>query len=938
MRRFLPIGLLLMVLSVVSASVAAYDPSWSPDIPVDTSPYFPNANYDQAIPKPNDYLLRPLGSWPLRYAELTSYLKVLDGKSPRVKMEIHGTTHEGRPLYNVIISSPENIANLEKIRADHLLFADPKTPAATANAMLGSKPAVAWMGYSIHGDECSGVDAAVALIYHLVASTDADISNLLNRLIIIIDPIQNPDGRERYLSMLETYRGYVPNYNMRALEHRGHWPWGRGNHYWFDMNRDWVLVTQPETEGRLATTLKWLPQVAVDAHEMGSDDSFLRNPPREPINYNLPETVKKWSEIFGSEQGTALDQYGWPHYSGEWNEDWYPGYGGSWSAYSGTIGLLYEQARVGGAMIKQSDDYLLTYHEAVHHQVVSSMANLNSLSTHREDILRDYRATRVGIVEQGRRTNLAFVFPPDRDKIKQANFINTLLRQGIEVSRTSAETAISGIESRGAKVSGVRMPTGSYVVTTAQPQGALVKAILEFDPKFKLEMLQEERHFVQKKDESRIYDITTWSLPQAYGLNAYAITAPLGVRLEPVVKVEPEKGQIVNAGPLAAFVVNNEGEATARFLIGAFEKGINILSAERPFTVEGHRFNRGSLIMRVRGNPDSLAGILRPIAESSGVNVIGVHTFKVTDGAPLGAPAYRLLAPPRIALVTGDGFSFTSVGSLWNMIDHELRLPHSLLVADDLRYGDLSAYNVIIIPSTWGPLGDRLGKGGKENLDTWINGGGTLICIGSATSWATDSATGLSQVRQRGQSLDKLDKYAKSLERELATATVDTIALWYPEKAPAEKKAEKQPGASSDELKELENFQRKFSPQGAFLRVNLDPEFWLNYGMDSSVTALFSGGDVFLCGPPVKAAGRFADEKSLRVSGLLWPEARARIANSVYLTQESHGGGQIILFTEEPNFRGYFWGTRRLLVNAILYGPGMVGGGFEDKHQELFRN
>ena len=938
MRRFLPMCLLITVSLVGATGAWGYDPSWSPDIPVDTSPYFPGAHYDQAIPSPRGYLQNPLGQWPLRYSEMAAYLKALDGKSSRLKIEIHGRTHENRPLYNVFISSPENIANLEKIRAEHSAFSDPATPPATATAMIGKIPAVAWLGYSIHGDECSGVDAAVALIYHLVASTDADVQNLLSRLIIIIDPNQNPDGRERYLSMLETYRGYVPNYNMDALQHRGHWPWGRGNHYWFDMNRDWILATQPETDGRLATTLKWLPQVAVDAHEMGADASFLHNPPREPINYNLPETVKKWSETFGVEQGTALDQYGWPHYSGEWNEDWYPGYGGSWSAYSGTIGLLYEQARVGGEMVKQSDDYLLTYHEAVHHQIVSSVANLVSLSNHREDILRDFRATRTQIVEQGKRSGLTFVFPPDPDKVKQASFVTTLLKQGIEIQRTTSETTVSGIESRGAKVSGAKLPAGSYVVSTAQVQGALIKAILEFDPRLKVSMLEEERRYVQKKDESRMYDITTWSLPLAYNLKAYATTSFSAPRLEPVTGIALEKGQVVNAGPLAAYLVNMEGEATARFLIKAFASGITIFAAERPFTVEGRSFNRGSLVIRVRGNIDTLAEILRPIAEETGVHVYGVHTFTAAEGASLGAEAYRLLESPRIAIVTGDGLNFNSAGSIWNMIDAELNMPHSRIEVDDLRYGNLTPYNVIIIPSSWGPLGDRLGKGGKDNIDTWVNAGGTLICLGNSTEWAADSSTGLSMVRSRGQVLDKLDKYAKSLEREQAVAVVDTVALWYPEKAPTEKKIEAAPSLSSDEAKELESFQRKFSPQGAFLRVNLDPEFWLNYGMDSTVTVLFSGGTVFLSSPPVKTAGRFADEKSLRVSGLLWPEARARVANSAYLTQESHGIGQIILFAEEPNFRGYFWGTRRLLMNAILYGPGMTGGGHDDKHRGLLRN
>jgi hypothetical protein len=922
-----------------SALGSGFDPSYSSNIPVDTSPFFPDAQYDQSVPGPNDYLLRPLGEWPLRYHELEAYFKALDGKSPRVKIETHGATHEGRKLYNVFISSPENIRNLDKIRADMATFADPKSAPRDADALIGKLPAVAWMAYSVHGDECSGVDAALAAIYQLTASKDVSIEHLLERLVIIIDPSQNPDGRERYLSMLETYRGYVPNYNMSALEHSGHWPWGRGNHYWFDMNRDWALVTQPETESRVSTILKWHPQLVVDAHELDADGTFLSNPPREPVNYNIPESVRKWWTTFGQEQGAAFDQHGWPHYAGEWFEAWYPGYGDFWPSFSGAIGILYEQARVGGGMIKQSGDYLLTYHEAVHHQFTATFANLTTLSNHRDDIMRDYRNARVQVVENGRKSGLAFVFPLDKDIAKQNNFIETLLKQGIEIQKAAGEFTLgSATDTRGNKVSGVKIPAGSFIVSTAQVQGALAKALLDFDPRLKVSFLEEERRYVQKKDESRIYDISAWSLPLAYNLKAYATTSPISAKTEPVTAVGAVKGQIVNAGPQAAYVVDMQGEATNTFLVKAFDAELNVRAAEKKFTIEGHSFSPGSLVFWVRGNPDSLAEILRPMAEQSGVNVVGVHSFLTSDGPPLGAPAFPLLAAPRVAIVTGDGIDFTSVGSIWFTIDKELGLPHSLLTITDLSYADLSDYNVIILPSSWGPLSDRLTKGGKENLDTWISGGGTLICVGSAAAWAADTATGLSAVRLKPQVLDKLDKFAAGLKREQAAAVVDTTALWYPDKAPVEKKAEKESSPSADETKELDAFQRKFSPQGVILRVDLNPESWLAFATDSSVAAMIGTRNVFLSSAPVKTIGRLADEKNLRLSGLLWPEARARWASTAYLTQESKGKGQLILFADDPNFRAYFWGTRQLLVNAILYGPGMGTSSGYEGHSDVRKN
>ena len=934
MRRFLPVLAVIIIVASSAVSAQAYDPSYSASVPVDTTPFFPGAQYDQTVPKPNDFLLRPLGEWPLRYHELAAYLKALEGKSPRVKIETHATTFEGRKLYNVFISSPENIQNLEKIRTQVASYSDPATPAREADGMLGKLPAVAWMAYSVHGDECSGVDAAMAVIYYLAASTDASVRQLLDRVVVIVDPTQNADGRERYLSMLETYRGSVPNYNMEALEHNGHWPWGRGNHYWFDMNRDWVPVTQPETEGRLKTILAWHPQLVVDAHELEADGTFLTNPPREPVNYNILESVRKWWTIFGQEQGAAFDLQGWPHYSREWFEAWYPGYGDFWPSFSGSVGILYEQARVGGAMIKQSGDYLLTYHEAVHHQIASSMANLTTLSNHREDILRDYRGTRVQVVENGRKSGLAFVFPPVRDVVRQDRFVQTLLAQGIEVQRTTGDCTLgSAADISGNKVNGLKLPAGTYVVSTAQVQGALAKAILEFDPKFKLSFLEEERRYVQKKDESRMYDVSTWSLPLSFNLKAYSTTTAIPARMEPVTALRPVQGQVVNSDPMAAYVVDMTGEATNQFLVKSFAEDLNVRASTKRFTVEGKDFNPGSLVFWVRGNPDSLAEILRPIAEQTGVHVTGLHTFLSTDGPPLGAPSFQLLEAPRIALVTGNGIDFTSAGSIWYMIDHELGLPHSLIEVDDIAQGDLSAYNVIIVPSSWGPLTERLGKSGKENLDGWLNGGGTLICIGSAAAWAADTASGLSSVRLRPQVLDKLDKFAASLKREQAAAVVDTVALWYPEKTPAEKKVEKQPPTPTDEAKELDAFQRKFMPQGALLRVNLDPESWLSFASDSSVPALISTRNVFLSAPPVQTVGRLTDENHLRVSGLLWPEARARLANSAYLTRESKGKGQLILFADDPHFRAFCWGTRQLLVNAILYGPGMGTNQWSDRNK-----
>ena len=334
-RLFSPTTLILLfvlVAAMAAQPIASAHPSYSHKVPIDTVPFYPGGSYDETIPKPNDYLMHPASQWPAHYLEVINYLKTLAEASDRVLIETHGTTHEGRDLYNVFVGLPEYISNLENIRqkSARLASAEGFRTTADMDALISDLPATAWMGYSIHGDEVSGVDAAVQLAYHLAAGTDSATMHLLENVVIVIDPIQNPDGRERYLSMLETYKSHVPNYDRHAQQHNGIWPWGRGNHYLFDLNRDWILVSQPETEGRIATILKWNPQLVVDAHEMGSNATYLFSPPRQPINYNTAENVYKWWDIFSDEQSNAFDKRGWPYYTKEWHEHWYPGYGSGW--------------------------------------------------------------------------------------------------------------------------------------------------------------------------------------------------------------------------------------------------------------------------------------------------------------------------------------------------------------------------------------------------------------------------------------------------------------------------------------------------------------------------------------------------------------------------------------------------------------------------------
>ncbi len=928
-----------VLLGAASRADAGLHPSYSDKGVVDTVPFYIGGQYDRTVPHPNEFLAQPLGQWPMNYHEMVTAITAVAESSDRVILRTRGRTHEGRDLFNVFISSRQNIGKLEQYRTLMDNVADPRqmTTDAELEAAIAELPAFCWLGYTIHGDELSGSDAAVLLTYHLAAANDSATRHLLDNLIIIIDPLQNPDGHERYVHMLQQFRSQVPNYDAGALQHEGVWPWGRGNHYLFDLNRDCILVTQPETVGKLQTIQEYHPVLTVDAHEMGPDETYLLSPPREPINYSTPPNVLKWYGVFKEDQASAFDQRGWPYYSGEWNEQWYPGYTSAWPTFSGAVGILYEQAGVGGGVVKQPGDYLLTYHESVNHQFTSSLANLHTAANNRPELLRDYHLARMQILEQGRQSRLTFLFVPDDDEVKMKRFIESLIYQGIEVRRATGEFAVAkATDAYRYEHAQKRLPAGTYIVSTAQPTGALATAVLDFDPHLNLEFLKEERRELEKHNETRMYEVGSWSLPLAYDVEAYYTTSSLDVETKPVVTVQLSGGELINAQARFGFLADMVGEKTYRLLNRLFGEELIVYASEKSFTVEGRSYRPGSLLLRRRGNPEELPDLLAPLAAEIGINVYGVNTGRSDEGSDLGAPTFRLLVQPRVAVITGDGINFGSVGSLWFTIDQELGIPHSLIQSTRLSRADLTKYNVVILPAAWGDgLHSIVGKRGAKKLQEWVEDGGTLVITGQSAVWAADTSVGLSQVRQKRQVLDQLSMYRKKMERELQAEgpEVDTIAIWHPDRVPiqqtpAEEKTDAQASGKADgkEAEELDRWLRRFHPRGTILRADIDTEDWLAFGMRDKVPVIAWSSHALMASSPVKTVARFTpDENNLRLSGLLWPEARQRWAGTAFITRETKGKGQIIMVAGPAYLRAYFWGTRKMFVNAILYGPGMRG-------------
>jgi len=894
-----------------------------------TLPFFPMNQFESKVASPDSILGYKLGSKPVSHRDIILYFEYLDKHFKNAQLHKYGHTYEGRELVYLVITSEENFNRLDVIRENIGKLADPRKldNSSEAKQIIKTTPAIAWMAYAIHGDELSGADAGVQLAYQLLAGTDEFSKMIRDSLVICIDPLQNPDGRTRFLGQMTQWSGVMINFDTQSSHHRGQWPWGRGNHYLFDLNRDWFTQVHPESKGKVAAILDWHPQLVVDGHEMGPLDTYLFNPPREPFNPFMPELIFKWWKIMSLEHSDAFDQHGWNYYTREWNEEFFPGYGSSWSIYLGAVGLLYEQAGVDGSQVLQKDGTVLTYKESVHHQFVSSMANLMTVADNKQDLLRDYYREKYESVYAKPHQLKAFIFPKGKNNSLENQFAETLLRQGIEVGQTlQIEKLKQGTSSDGKSISNIIIPKGSMLVRLDQPNHALVNAILSFDVRMDNTFLETEKRQRLKNQGSRLYETTGWSLPIAYGIEGYYTDD-----LPPIVTTKyiphSKHGMIFNPQATFGYLIPILDHRSYALLNVLFGNQLNVWSAKKDFSINGNKFNAGTLLLKLRSNPIITIDFLQDLALEFGIDIYGVNTGLAESGPDLGGGEFQLLEIPKIAIVGGSPTSFYSFGAVWHLIDSKFQIPFSILEADNFTHTDLRKYNVIILPSAWGGTENYkrvFGDGGIDKLENWIEDGGTIIGIETGTHFLTDTTVAISSLRQKRQVLKDLDKYENALKNSMNAESldIDSLVIWEGTSQKTPKTIEKTE-LSLEEWKAKDKLARKLSPRGMLMKATVDKDHWLSFGCEDYIVPMVNTSVALLSKEPGVAVARFSDENDIRVSGLLWPEARQRWAKTVYASREGYGNGQVILFATDPNFRGYFHNTERLFLNALLLGPGM---------------
>lgn len=827
-----------------------------------------------AQPTPEEFLGYPVGARFTPHHRIVAYFEALAAARPdRISLTKFGQSWEGRPLIHAVIASEERRGELEAIRASIKSLSDPRrTTRAEAERIAASAPAVVWLAFGVHGNESSSAEAAMLVASRLMGDDEA-VRRILRDTIVVLDPLQNPDGRERYVQWFESRVGRAADPDPEALEHYEPWPGGRYNHYLVDMNRDWTWGTQQETRARIEAYRRWKPQVFVDFHEMGSASNYFFPPDADPINTNIDPQTGQWLHLFGSANAEAFSEKGWPFFVGEHFDLFYPGYGDSWPSLQGAIGMTYEMAgqAIAGRAVLREDDTLLTLADRAERHFTTAMATLGTAAAQRRALLLH---TWEVLQRQMERPEVTFLLPPGRPSLRDA--LELFRLQDVEVRQLRAPRSLRA-ESLTTGEAAVRtFPAGTAVISTRQPLGALVTTLMERTPGIEPEFIEAQRQRVQADEPDEFYDITAWSVPVVFNLEAWthagALPADATMAL-PSAPAPPPPGDA-----RFAWVVDGMDPEVYRVAGELLRRNVRFSVSGSELRHGGEVFSRGSLVVQRHNNDADVHRTILSIANAIPARIAPLASGW-DGGLALGSHKVVFVRDPRIAIAGGDGTAPTSFGSLWFTFDRQLEIPHTAIPLARLGRADLSKYRVLILPDGGG-YDEVAGKGGAEKLKAWVEAGNTVIAIRRAGRWLRHKDVGISKTR-----------------------------LWEPEKEEGE-----------EEPPPPERYNDWAVPGAAFATV-MNPRSFLTFGVPSPPAVLVDGSDVLLpVSYTVDNILTISRERPL-VAGFAWPESMERLAGSAWMVVENVGEGRVITFAGEPSFRLFWRGTLPLLLNAALYSP-----------------
>ena len=869
--------------------------------------FWPDADYDPAIPTVKDVLGYKAGERITWHSDAVRYFEALAKAAPeRVSVAKYAESWEGRELIYVVVSSAENMARIDDIKTGMQRLADPrKTSRAEANDIISDQPAVTWLSYGVHGNEISSTEAAMLTAYHLLASRgDQRVADIMRDTVVVIDPMQNPDGRDRFIHHFETAEGLVPDSDRISAEHNEPWPGGRTNHYLFDLNRDWFIMTQPETRGRVEILQEWYPVAFVDAHEMGSDSTYYFAPQAIPFNPYLAGDQLASLALFGKNNARWFDSFGLDYFTREIFDAFYPGYGASWPSYFGSIGMTYEQASSRGLVVRQYDGNDLSYAYTIRNHFVTSLSTAEITAANREKFLTDFYNYHSSAIEDGSKDSIkSYILPKQADQAAVNKLTGLLVQQGVEVGRANSSFDACGSS----------YAAGTFVINTAQPSKRFIRTLMDVNVPMEESFLAEQERRRAKNLRDEIYDVTAWSLPLMMNVKVDTCYRPVNEKFTAAGPELIQPGTVSEGAGSVAYLVPWGSAPAVRLLVNAMRKGLAVKSSDLAFTHNGNRYPAGTLILDAADNPDNLPEIMTDLAHSTGADTTSVDNSWVTDGPNFGSQNVVRFNQPKVAIVWDEPTLSYSAGNTRFIIERQFDLPVTAIRARQLINSDLSRYQVLILPQSGYRQGyaDVLGKKGTANLKDWVAKGGVLIGLGNANRYLADPNIDLLSIRRENAVVEtgneKSSGTSSKNENKPMEATVKGSNL-----ADA--------SAYRDSITPEKD--KPDSVAGVLVKSDVDPDHWLGAGVAPTLNVLVRGTDIYT---PIKmdkgvnvAAFRGADD--LLASGYIWEQNRKQLAYKPFVVAQRSGKGYVIGFTQDPNVRAYLDGLNIIFMNAILRG------------------
>ena len=846
---------------------------------------FIDGTFDPAIPTLTATAGHAPGSRITSPDQTYAYLKALADAAPdRAQLVQYATSWEGRPLYYLILSAPQNIARLEAIRADMAAI-------AAGRAGNGSALPVTWLAYGVHGNEISSTDAALMTAYHLLAARNDDrAAKIMAETIVVIDPMQNPDGRARFVNNFLASTGIVPAADRQAAEHDEPWPSGRVNHYMFDLNRDWFTLSQPETRGKVAAIRQWNPVVVVDLHEMGGDETYFFSPAAQPFNPNLSAAQIRAYELIGRYNAAAFDARGEPYFTREVYDLFYPGYGDTWNAHQGAIGSTYEQGSARGLVFARRDGTRLTYADGVMNHFTASLATAAAVADNPQRFLSDfaaYRSSNAG----GAAGRGSYIIDLGKRRWNAERLGRRLAEQGITVlRREGAATAC-----------GKSYPAGYLAVPQAQPAARLVRSLLDRDTPLPPDFLAEQERRRSQDLPHELYDVTAWSVGPMAGVEVALCNAvATGEALAADAPIAPRQD---GSGSFAIAVPWTDS-GQARLVALALREGIEGRVTDKAFATSGRDFPRGTVVFPAGANSPEKMARLAALAREIGAHTVALDSGWVESGPNLGSESFARLTLPKVAVAWDDGVSQLSAGALRYVLEQRLGLPVVPIRTARLARADLSGYDVLLVPE--GNPSAVLGDAGQRAIREFVRKGGVLVAIGDSLETFSSGDNPLLAVK-REAALGREPDAAGEAKGDLAEAVEIASDAEYREVI-------KDQAALPDTL------------PGALLNVVAERDHFLSAGYDDGAVVLATGTQIFT--PLDRAKGvnvlRFAAAGNLIASGYVWEENRRQLAYKPYLMAQRQGRGLVIGFAHDPSTRAYLEGLDLMIANAVMVAPSRV--------------